>query len=69
MIQASTTHVEIAGIVRPDGSLMHLLQDGETSSAVVLRAAAALLVAVVLASVGSEESCGKRSQQMKQYWV
>ena len=57
MIQTSTTHVEIAGVVRPDGSLVHLLQDGETNTAVVLRATTALLVAVMLASVGSEEPC------------
>lgn len=68
MIQASTTHVEVAGVVRPDGSLVHLLQDGETSTPVVLRATTALLVAVVLASVGSEEPCGKWSQHMKQDW-
>lgn len=41
------------------GVIVILLQSSESCSAVVLRAAAALLVSEVLASVGSEQAWGK----------
>lgn len=47
------------------GIIVVLFQSRESSAAIILRAPATLLVAKVLASVGSEESCHERLTQVK----
>lgn len=61
VIQPSTAHVEVADVVRSNGGFVHLLEDGETSTTVVLGATTTLLITIVLASVGSEKPFDKWS--------